>query len=93
MKIFLALSFLVLSYASFAHEPNEAFFEITQKGNTTEVIAEFPWTLRNALIEFYPSLETANSKRWSPALRIIGFEERGGQKKVCWVICEGFPCV
>jgi len=62
MKIFLALSFLVLSYASFAHEPNEAFFEITQKGNTTEVIAEFPWTLRNALIEFYPSLETANSK-------------------------------
>ena len=29
--------------------------------------------------------------RWSPASRIIGFEGRGDQKKVCWVMCEGIP--
>ena len=39
------------------------------------------------------SKETAHSKRWSPAARIIGFEGRN-QKRVCWVICEGIPiCV
>ena len=62
MKIFLALSFLVLSPASFAHKPNEAYFIITQSDDTAEVIAEFPWTLRNALLEFSPSLEKANGK-------------------------------
>ncbi len=35
------------------------------------------------------SSETANSKRWSPASRVIGFEGRGDQKKVCWVMCGG----
>ena len=35
------------------------------------------------------SNEHANSKRCSPAFRIIDFEGRGDQKKACWVICEG----
>ena len=37
------------------------------------------------------SVETKNYMRWSPASRIIGFEGRGNQKKVCWVLCEGIP--
>ena len=37
------------------------------------------------------SAETKNYMRWSPASRIIGFEGRGDQKKVCWVLCEGIP--
>ena len=37
------------------------------------------------------SAETKNYMRWSPASRIIGFEGRGNQKKVCWVLCEGIP--
>ena len=46
----------------YAHEPNEAFFAITQTKNTVEVLAEFPWTLRNALMEFNPLLENATHK-------------------------------
>lgn len=47
----------------YAHEVNEAFFKINQKENTVEIEAEFPWTMRNALIAFNPSLENATSKK------------------------------
>lgn len=45
-----------------AHESNKSFFKIEQKDATIEVIAEFPWTIRNALLEFAPELKTSKSK-------------------------------
>ena len=56
------LVFLFLNIG-FAHEPNEAFFTYTEKENTVEVEAEFPWSLRNALLKFDPSLAHATDKR------------------------------
>lgn len=46
-----------------AHETNEAFFTIIQKKKTIEITAEFPWTMRNALIQFNPSLEKSTKKK------------------------------
>ncbi len=47
----------------FAHDPNKAFFIFTLKQNTVEVTAEFPWTLRNALLKFNPILEKSKSTK------------------------------
>ncbi|NQY11870.1 MAG: hypothetical protein HRT71_20435 [Flavobacteriales bacterium] len=44
-----------------AYEATEAHFAIEQ-GKVITIEAEFPWTLRNALIAFDPSLETATVK-------------------------------
>ncbi|AUC76384.1 hypothetical protein [Olleya sp. Bg11-27] len=46
----------------YTHETNEAFFKITQKENTIEIEAEFPWTIRNALINYNPLLEHSVTK-------------------------------
>lgn len=64
MKNLLICCFVCL-YSSFvvAHETNEAFFIITQKENTIEIKAEFPWTMRNALIAYNPSLENTAGKK------------------------------
>jgi len=64
MKNLLICCFVCL-YSSLvvAHETNEAFFVITQKENTIEIKAEFPWTMRNALIAHNPSLENTASKK------------------------------
>lgn len=57
--------YLVLSFSDLvcAHQTNEAFFEYNQKKNTVQVIAEFPWSMRNALIEFNHSLENSTNKK------------------------------
>ena len=64
MKNILICCFVCL-YSSLvvAHETNEAFFVITQKENTIEIKAGFPWTMRNALIAYNPSLENTASKK------------------------------
>ncbi|MCI2229127.1 hypothetical protein MC378_08110 [Polaribacter sp. MSW13] len=55
--------FCLFSNLGFAHEPNEAFFTYIQKENTVEVMAELPWSMRNALMEFNPSLENSTTKK------------------------------
>lgn len=55
--------FCVFNIYGYAHETNEAFFTIIQKKNTVEIRAEFPWTMRNALIAFNPSLENTTDKK------------------------------
>ncbi len=55
--------FCLFSNFGFAHEPNEAFFTYIQKENTVEVMAELPWSMRNALMKFNPSLESSTSKK------------------------------
>ncbi len=62
--LLLLFSFVCLSNAfGFAHETNEAFFNITQKENTIEIQAEFPFAMRNALMTFNPSLENSTNKK------------------------------
>ena len=53
---------LILPLLTFAHEGNIAFFKIEQKETTVEVIAEFPWTIRNALLDFAPELKNSKSQ-------------------------------
>lgn len=62
MKNIIILFFCLCCNLISAHETNEAFFIITQKENTIEVEAEFPWTMRNALIAYNSSLEDEASK-------------------------------
>ena len=63
MKGFFCISLLCLVMTvGYAHEADEAFFKLTQKEVTVEIEAEFPWSLRNALIAFDPSLATAKDK-------------------------------
>lgn len=63
MKYLLVLSFVCICVSGYAHETNEAFFKISEKENTIEVQAEFPWTMRNALMAFNPSLENSTNKK------------------------------
>ncbi|WP_178984005.1 DUF6702 family protein [Winogradskyella helgolandensis] len=59
---FLLFIFVTLSTFSFAHDANKAFFTIQQKESMVEVTAEFPWSIRNALIDAYPKLENSKSQ-------------------------------
>jgi flagellar biosynthesis chaperone FliJ len=53
----------------YAHDSDKAFFQIIQKNNFVEVNAEFPWTLRNALLTYAPKLkETKDKKEFEKAL-------------------------
>lgn len=60
--ILLSVFICFISVFGFVHETNEAFFKFVQKQNTIEIEAEFPWTMRNALIAFNPSLENSTNK-------------------------------
>ena len=59
MKQYVLLFILVnvSGFFGYAHKTDEAFFTFDQKENTVEIHAEFPYTMRNALIEFNPYLE------------------------------------
>ena len=52
----------ILPFLAFAHEGNKSFFKIEQKETTVEVTAEFPWTIRSALLYFVPELKTLKTK-------------------------------
>jgi hypothetical protein len=54
--------FCLCSSLGHTHETNEAFFTYIQKENTVEIEVEFPWTMRNALIEFNPLLGNTATK-------------------------------
>ena len=49
--------------SGFAHDANKSFFKIEQKNNVVEVQAEFPWSIRNAVMEAFPELESSNNKK------------------------------
>lgn len=44
-----------------AHNPHECFFDIKIEKQNFTITAEFPWTLRNALIQQTPALKNAKS--------------------------------
>lgn len=62
MKNILILLAVLLCFQSFAHDTDKAYFKIYQDGETIEVVAEFPWTIRNAVLDFAPQLKSSNSK-------------------------------
>jgi len=53
----------IFNLFGYAHQTNEAFFTIIQKEKSIEIQAEFPWTIRNALIAFNPSLEKSTNNK------------------------------
>ncbi|NRD19741.1 hypothetical protein HNV08_06745 [Winogradskyella eckloniae] len=59
LRFFLVVT-LIFSTFSFAHDANKSFFKIQQKGQNVEVQAEFPWSIRNAVIKAFPDLENSN---------------------------------
>ena len=59
---FLLILFISISTLGFAHDANKAFFKIQQKENIVEVQAEFPWSIRNAVVEAYPRLESSKNQ-------------------------------
>ncbi|MEK9612876.1 MAG: hypothetical protein VW080_02990 [Flavobacteriaceae bacterium] len=60
--IYIFLIWLGVQTNLFGHDSRFAFFKITSEQNTTQVEAEFPWLLRNALLKFEPGLKYAKQK-------------------------------
>lgn len=63
MKYFLCfIGFLSINIVH-AHDANKAFFKIVEEEDTKVIVeAEFPWSIRNALIEYNPALKFARDK-------------------------------
>jgi hypothetical protein len=55
------MSMSIISWTSYAHAPNEAFFEIFESNNELLIKAEFPWTIREALLAARPQLKDAQT--------------------------------
>lgn len=60
--IFLIISMSIISWSSYAHAPNEAFFEVFESNKQLLIKVEFPWTIREALLAARPELKTAQTK-------------------------------
>ena len=59
--LFLILSMSIISWSSCAHAPNEAFFEFFESDKQLLIKAEFPWTIREALLAARPELKKAQT--------------------------------
>lgn len=62
MRITLIFLWFLVTLTGFAHQHNQAYFDITVNDGTTTVKATFPWSIRDALIELNPDLDSAASK-------------------------------
>lgn len=63
-RLSLVLICLVLALnETSAHDPNKAFFFLSTRDSGIYIEAEFPWTLRDALIHFDPTLKQATSPK------------------------------
>lgn len=51
-----------MGHLSYAHAPDEAFFDIFESKGNLVVQIEFPWTIRKALLQAYPHLEQAQTQ-------------------------------
>lgn len=63
MKNIICSIFICFVSKTFSHDTNKAFFVITQKNNEVVIEAEFPWTIRNAIFQEYPILETVKTQK------------------------------
>ena len=66
--LFIVLGLFFMNW-SYAHEPNRAFFEIAVESNEVVVKAEFPWTIREALMQYDSNFKNAKTK--SEILKIL----------------------
>ena len=65
----LLLVTLFFSSKTYTHNSKEAFFTMETQNNQIYVLAEFPWTIRKALLQFDPKLaETKNKEDFDKAL-------------------------
>lgn len=55
--------FSVLPFLMNAHEPDQAFFSIKKGEGQIEIVAELPWSLRNALLVEYPELSQSQDRK------------------------------
>lgn len=46
----------------FVHDANTSFLKMQQKGGVVEVQAQFPWSIRNAVLEAFPELKKSKNK-------------------------------
>lgn len=51
-----------MGHLSYAHAPNEAFFDIFESQGNLIIQVEFPWTIRKALLQAAPHLEQAQTQ-------------------------------
>lgn len=64
MKLIISLiSLFIIPFGVVDHESNIAYFKIEQIDSTIIIHAEFPWTIRNALLEFAPELKKSKSQK------------------------------
>lgn len=52
----------VFNNIGYSHDADKAYFNILEKGSAVEITAEFPWSIRNALLQFSPELNNAKTK-------------------------------
>lgn len=63
IRKFIFITLFLNTFYSFSHDIENVVYRITLVENTVAIEAEFPWTIRNALLEFQPNLENATSKK------------------------------
>ena len=69
MKYLMIMTLLWFSTLVLAHSPNRAYFDIQVKENAIVVNAEFPWTIREALMNYDSQLgENADEQAITQAL-------------------------
>ena len=61
-KYLLVFALFMMNVVCYAHEPNQAFFDVFELDKKLVVKAEFPWTIRNVLLNTYPTLKNAETK-------------------------------
>lgn len=59
--LLLTLVLTCIQNLGFAHSPHECFFDINIENKGCTIKAEFPWTLRNALLAYEPGLKNAQT--------------------------------
>lgn len=62
MRILLTVFISIIYAIGYAHNAQEASFNIETTSNTIEIYAEFPWTIRKALLTAHPELDKSSNQ-------------------------------
>lgn len=63
MRAFFIIIMSMTYFIGHAHSAKEAYFNIYRSEQSIDVYAEFPWTIRNALLTFKPELDQTKDNR------------------------------
>jgi len=64
MRNIFLLTFFLSVHIAFAHSIDEAYFKIYMKDAKTFVDAEFPYTIRDAVLKVYPEIENSTQQKF-----------------------------